>query len=149
MESEVVNHVLAGIIDRRVHLGHLFGKSRELFFGSSLGRETCKANIEDAPSLEHLVRCEPMKSSHQIQRFAIQCRRSIGNESAGAVPGLKDTQRCQEAQTGPQTGAANAQPFRKLTFGWQFVARAKVASPNQLLYLPHDLFGGEPRAGAL
>src|SRR6185503_5150876 len=84
-----------------------------------------------------------------MERFAIQRRRSIRNKSARTVSRLKDAERSQEPQSGPQTRPAYAEPFRQLAFGWQPVARPKVAPPNQLPHLPHHLLGCEARAGAL
>jgi hypothetical protein len=66
VKLHVVDKVLLGTLDRRIHSRDLFGELRHLLTCRSLGGEGGDAHLESDTGLEHFVGREPVESGKQF-----------------------------------------------------------------------------------
>ena len=99
VEADVVDQEGLRIVERGKHAGDLLRDGGDLLVVRTFGGKTRHPHFERTPRLEHLVAREAVERGEKTQRLAAERRRAIGDEGAGAVPGLKDADRCKRTQT--------------------------------------------------
>src|SRR6185503_20879770 len=93
MKRNVVNKKLLWIPKRCKHVCDLFRHGCELFTGRAFGREAGCPDFEDRPGFKHVLKTKTVKLSQQTQRFTVERRRSIDDESACSLTRLQHAHR--------------------------------------------------------
>ncbi len=130
MKAHVMDQILDGVADRRVHLRDLLRHGREVLLAPALRRQRRQLAFEDAAGLEHLPRLKSMERAQQTQRRLAQLWRPVRHKRAHAMAHIHHAHRRQVSDAGPQAGAADAQPPRKLPLRRNSVARLQVSGFN-------------------
>ena len=82
MEVDVVHQEHARILERGEQAGDLVGQRRELIGRRAFGRETGRADLEDAARLVHLLAREAVQRRLEAERFGAERRRAVGDVGA-------------------------------------------------------------------
>ena len=135
------------VVERREHAGDLFRDGGDVLVVRPLGGKTRDADLERAPRLEHLVAREAVKRGEETQRLAAERRRAVGDEGAGAMPGLEDANRGERTQTGANAWPADTQLDGQLALGGQTIAGAQFAPLDQAAHMLHHDFCGDAVGG--
>src|SRR4029079_9283181 len=93
MKCNVVNEKLLWMLERCKHGRNLFRHAGELFTSRAFGSESGSSDFENRPGFKHVLKTETVKLGEQTQRFTVERRRPIDNESACSLARLQHTHR--------------------------------------------------------
>ena len=128
MELDVVQQERLGVVEHREHARHLVRDRGQVGVGRAVGGETGDADLERPPRFEHLAAGEPMERREKTERLAVEHRRAVGDEGAGAMSNHDDALGRERLQPGADAGAADADGADQLAFGRQSLAALECAA---------------------
>ena len=126
VEADVLDEERLRLLARGEHPADRVGDRRQLLGGATLGRHPGDADLQRSPRLEHLGPREPVQGRQQAQGFAVQDRRAVGDEGAGAVADDDQALGRQGLQAGADAGAADADLADQLTLGRQALSGTEL-----------------------